>query len=163
MTDANSDDVLLRDSPASPGEAKRVLEAVLLSTREPLSMLELRKVFDDRIDAAVLRVLLDEIGITVQDEIDINTDFLIAGAARPVENDEGEQVMEQVTKLVEDRLHLAVGEQSGLIIRGRRHVAADQAEVRLAVRLRPARRAGAQVVHPGSAALRVARVPVGIE
>ncbi|MCB1931679.1 SMC-Scp complex subunit ScpB [Accumulibacter sp.] len=61
MTDANSDDVLLRDSPASPGEAKRVLEAVLLSTREPLSMLELRKVFDDRIDAAVLRVLLDEL------------------------------------------------------------------------------------------------------
>ncbi|MEZ6014217.1 MAG: hypothetical protein R3F49_03825 [Planctomycetota bacterium] len=52
--------------------------------------------FDGVWNEKELRVLLDEIGITVQDEIDINTDFLIAGAARPVENDEGEQVMEQV-------------------------------------------------------------------
>ncbi|MBE2259758.1 MAG: SMC-Scp complex subunit ScpB [Candidatus Accumulibacter sp.] len=47
--------------PAVPAELKRVLEAVLLSAREPLSLLELRKVFDDRIAADLLRVLLDEL------------------------------------------------------------------------------------------------------
>ncbi|HCZ17719.1 MAG TPA: SMC-Scp complex subunit ScpB [Accumulibacter sp.] len=48
-------------APESPGDLKRVLEAVLLSTREPLSLLELRKVFEDRIGVDVLRVLLDEL------------------------------------------------------------------------------------------------------
>jgi segregation and condensation protein A len=47
--------------PGTPGELKRVLEAVLLSAKEPLSLGELRKVFDDRIGADVLRVLLDEL------------------------------------------------------------------------------------------------------
>lgn len=52
--------------------------------------------FDGVWNEKEIRILLDEIGITVQDAIDINTDFLIAGAAKAVENEEGEQVMEQV-------------------------------------------------------------------
>ena len=47
--------------PNNPVELKRVLEAVLLSAQQPVSMLELRKVFADAIGADVLRVLLDEI------------------------------------------------------------------------------------------------------
>ncbi|HPT51099.1 MAG TPA: SMC-Scp complex subunit ScpB [Accumulibacter sp.] len=45
----------------SPADAKRVLEAVLLSARQALSLSDLRKVFADRIDNDVLRVLLDEL------------------------------------------------------------------------------------------------------
>jgi segregation and condensation protein B len=40
---------------------KRVLEAVLLSAREPLSLLDLRKLFADQVGADVLRGLLDEL------------------------------------------------------------------------------------------------------
>ncbi len=58
---------------------------------------------------------------------------------------------------MEDGFHLAVGEQRGLAIDGRAHVADDQPEVGLA------RAAGVQRVHPRAAALRFARVPVGIE
>lgn len=47
--------------PATADELKRVLEAVLLSAREPLSMLELRQVFNDEITADVLRPLLDKL------------------------------------------------------------------------------------------------------
>jgi len=47
--------------PNSPGELKRVLEAVLLSAQQPLSVLELRKVFVEEIGTDVLRVLLDEL------------------------------------------------------------------------------------------------------
>ena len=47
--------------PDNPQQLKRVLEAVLLSAQQPVSMLELRKVFADAIAADVLRVLLDEI------------------------------------------------------------------------------------------------------
>ena len=48
-------------SPDNPQQLKRVLEAVLLSAQQPVSMLELRNVFADAIAADVLRVLLDEI------------------------------------------------------------------------------------------------------
>jgi segregation and condensation protein B len=47
--------------PASPAELKRVLEAVLLSAREPLSLLDLRKLFADQVSADVLRGLLDQL------------------------------------------------------------------------------------------------------
>lgn len=47
--------------PDNPGELKRVLEAVLLSAQQPLSVLELKKVFADGIASDVLRVLLDEL------------------------------------------------------------------------------------------------------
>ena len=47
--------------PNNPGELKRVLEAVLLSAQQPLSVFELRKVFVEEIGTDVLRVLLDEL------------------------------------------------------------------------------------------------------
>ena len=47
--------------PDNPRELKRVLEAVLLSAEQPVSLLELRKVFVDEIGGDVLRVLLDEL------------------------------------------------------------------------------------------------------
>ncbi|WP_291991303.1 SMC-Scp complex subunit ScpB [Candidatus Accumulibacter sp. ACC007] len=62
MSAANLDKPARDEAPAgAPDDLKRVLEAVLLSTRVPLSVLELRKVFDDQISAEVLRVLLDEL------------------------------------------------------------------------------------------------------
>ena len=47
--------------PDNPRELKRVLEAVLLSAEQPVSLLELRKVFVDEIGSDILRVLLDEL------------------------------------------------------------------------------------------------------
>jgi segregation and condensation protein B len=47
--------------PNNPGELKRILEAVLLSAQQPLSVLELKKVFVEEIGNDVLRVLLDEL------------------------------------------------------------------------------------------------------
>lgn len=44
-----------------PRQLKRVLEAVLLSAQQPLSLAELKKVFTEEIGADVLRVLLDEL------------------------------------------------------------------------------------------------------
>ena len=45
----------------NPVQMKRVLEAVLLSAQQPLSLLELKRVFVDEIGTDVLRVLLDEL------------------------------------------------------------------------------------------------------
>jgi segregation and condensation protein B len=42
-------------------EVKRVLEAALLTTQEPLSVAELRKVFDDQLSTEVLRTVLGEL------------------------------------------------------------------------------------------------------
>ena len=61
MSVATSDNSLPADAPEAPDEWKRILEAVLLSAREPLSLVELRKVFADRITGEVLRALLDEL------------------------------------------------------------------------------------------------------
>jgi len=72
-------------------------------------------------------------------------------------------VVEQVAELVEDGLDLAVREQGGLALHRRGHVAAHQADVRLAGPAGDRRQAGAQRVHPRAAALRLARVPVGEE
>lgn len=47
--------------PNNPAELKRVLEAVLLSAQQPLSVFELRKVFVEEIGTDVFRVLLDEL------------------------------------------------------------------------------------------------------
>ena len=47
--------------PDNPAQLKRVLEAVLFSAQQPLTPLELRKVFLDEIGTAVLRALLDEL------------------------------------------------------------------------------------------------------
>ncbi len=42
-------------SPDNPAQIKVILEAVLLSAQQPVSMLELRKVFADAIGGDVLR------------------------------------------------------------------------------------------------------------
>ena len=60
MSETTPDKDLVPELPASPAELKRVLEAVLLSAREPLSLLDLRKLFADQVGAVVLRGLLDE-------------------------------------------------------------------------------------------------------
>jgi segregation and condensation protein B len=44
-----------------PAEIKRILEAALLSAQQPLSTVDLRRLFADRIGADLLRVLLDEL------------------------------------------------------------------------------------------------------
>ena len=45
----------------SPNEIKIVLEAALLAAQEPLPVAELRKMFDDEVDADTLRMLLEEL------------------------------------------------------------------------------------------------------
>lgn len=47
--------------PDNPAQIKRILEAVLFSAQQPLTPLELRKVFLDEIGTDVLRTLLDEL------------------------------------------------------------------------------------------------------
>ncbi|MBA2658662.1 MAG: SMC-Scp complex subunit ScpB [Nitrosospira sp.] len=46
----------------SPGEVKRILEAALLTSQDPLSVAELKKLFDEELSAEVLRRLLEELG-----------------------------------------------------------------------------------------------------
>lgn len=57
IPDRPPDDAL----PGSPAEVRKVLEAVLLSAREPLSLADLRKVFADQLAGDVVRSLLDEL------------------------------------------------------------------------------------------------------
>ncbi len=45
----------------APSEVKAVLEAALLAAQEPLPVAELRKMFDEELDADTLRVLLEEL------------------------------------------------------------------------------------------------------
>jgi segregation and condensation protein B len=45
----------------NPNEVKIILEAALLAAQEPLPIAELRKMFDDEIDADTLRMLLEEL------------------------------------------------------------------------------------------------------
>src|SRR5260370_12619025 len=45
----------------SPSEAKRVLEAALLASEEPLGVLELKRLFEGEVNAETLRHLLAEI------------------------------------------------------------------------------------------------------
>ncbi len=47
--------------PSNPAEIKRILEAALLATQEPLSVSELRHMFDDELAADTVRKLLDEL------------------------------------------------------------------------------------------------------
>jgi segregation and condensation protein B len=47
--------------PGDTGEMKRVLEAVLLTAQQPLSVADLKKVFTQEISTDVMRVLLDEL------------------------------------------------------------------------------------------------------
>ncbi len=45
----------------SPEEAKRILEAALLASQEPLQVLELKRLFDQELNVETLRKLLDEL------------------------------------------------------------------------------------------------------
>jgi segregation and condensation protein B len=45
----------------SPTEAKRIIEAALLSSQEPLSLVDLKRLFDEEIGPDTLRRLLDEL------------------------------------------------------------------------------------------------------
>jgi segregation and condensation protein B len=45
----------------SPEEAKRVLEAALLASQEPLQVIELKRLFDQELNVETLRKLLDEL------------------------------------------------------------------------------------------------------
>jgi len=45
----------------NPTEAKRIIEAALLSSQEPLSLADLKRLFDDEIGPDTLRRLLDEL------------------------------------------------------------------------------------------------------
>jgi segregation and condensation protein B len=45
----------------SPTEAKRIIEAALLSSQEPLSVADLQRLFEDDVGADTLRRLLDEL------------------------------------------------------------------------------------------------------
>jgi len=47
--------------PSNPAEIKKVLEAALLSTQDPLSVSEMRQMFDEDIAPDVVRKLLDEL------------------------------------------------------------------------------------------------------
>lgn len=49
--------------PDNPASLKQILEAVLLAAQQPLSLVELRRVFADEIGSDVLRVLLDELRV----------------------------------------------------------------------------------------------------
>ncbi len=46
---------------SSPSEVKRVIEAALLSSQEPLSLVDLKRLFEDDIGNDTLRKLLDEL------------------------------------------------------------------------------------------------------
>jgi len=45
----------------NPAEAKRILEAALLASQEPLSLADLKRLFDDEVGPDTLRRLLDEL------------------------------------------------------------------------------------------------------
>ena len=48
---------------SNPAEAKRIIEAALLSSQEPLSLADLKRLFDDEIGPDTLRRLLDELRV----------------------------------------------------------------------------------------------------
>lgn len=61
MRTTNPDPQPELELPVDRGELKRVLEALLLSAREPLSLADLRKAFDERLGTDLLRSLLEEL------------------------------------------------------------------------------------------------------
>ena len=75
--------------------------------------------------------------------------------------DARQEVMEEVAELVKGRLDLAVREERGPTFLRRREVADHEPQVRRELVL--TRAARDEVVHPGAAALRLAREPVGVE
>ncbi len=77
--------------------------------------------------------------------------------------DVAKQAMEEVAKFVEDRFDFVMGEQGGFTIDGRRHVAGDETEVGLAWSGGGGRGARFELIHPSTAALGFARMPIGVK
>jgi len=61
MAELNTDAPAQPELPGNPAELKQVLEAVLLSAQQPLTLSELARVFVEPIGNDVLRVLLDDL------------------------------------------------------------------------------------------------------
>src|SRR5262245_16143187 len=61
----------------SPNEIKIILEAALLAAQEPLSVAELRKMFEDEIDAETLRKLLEALR---QDWVDRGVELIVTAS-----------------------------------------------------------------------------------
>ena len=83
------------------------------------------------------------------------------GSSKATNLHAAQAVMQQMAELMEDRLHFAVRQERGVIFDRRGKVSADQTEVRF-----KAIRGGApgeKRVHPCTAALVLARIPIGVE
>ncbi|MBK7356691.1 SMC-Scp complex subunit ScpB [Propionivibrio sp.] len=63
----SADSVAIPAPQNHPGELKRILEAVLLTAQQPLSVSDLRKVFVPEVGSDTLRVLLDELRVEWSD------------------------------------------------------------------------------------------------
>ena len=74
-----------------------------------------------------------------------------------------EELVKEVTELVEDGFHLTMGKEGGLVSDRLGKVSCNQAEMRFAGRPIFFGEAGLQIVHPGPASFRLPRMPVGIE
>ena len=92
------------------------------------------------------------------DEVPVNTDAIERGNF-----DVAAELVQQVAELMENGADLVVREQRWAIADGRGHVAADEAEMEAAIVFATRRDAHFEVVHPSAAALRIARMPVGVE
>ena len=92
------------------------------------------------------------------DKIPINADAIQGGNFNAAA-----ELMQEVAKLMEHGADFVMSEQGGLVIQRGGHVAADEAEVQATVLTVGGGDAHFKVVHPGSTALGVARMPVGIE
>ena len=87
-TDLNTSKSPDHAAPNNPGKLKRVLEAVLLSSQQPLTPAELRKVFLEEIGIDVVRVLLDELRVEWSDRplelVQLASGWRFAGCALSV-------------------------------------------------------------------------------
>ena len=80
-----------------------------------------------------------------------------------LDGDIAEQLVEEVSELVEDGFHLTMGKEGGLVPDWFGEVPCDQAEMRLAGCSVLSGKAGLQIIHPGAAALGFPWMPVGVE
>ena len=92
------------------------------------------------------------------DEVPIDAD-----AVERWDFDVAAELMEQVAEFMKHGADFIMGEEGGFAIERRSHVAADEAEVEAAILAIGRGKAHFEIVHPGTAAFGVARVPVGVE
>ena len=81
--------------------------------------------------------------------------------AKPRSSTLAQAMVQQMAELVKNGLDLAMGQQRWAILAGRSQVAANQAQMRILTVA--ARFTGDQSIHPGAAALVLARKPVRIK